>query len=72
MKRTLGRLTRRFRHVQIMDVGGPTPILGELAAMGVIDAPINASPTANQDMAEMVKAKVLAKHGHLAYINTFK
>ncbi|MCE4623015.1 MAG: hypothetical protein F7B19_06865 [Desulfurococcales archaeon] len=72
MRETISRLTRRFRHVQMTDVSGPSPIIGELAAMGVIDAAVNASNPGHVDLAEMVKAKIYARHGHLAYVNTFK
>lgn len=72
MRKTMQRIAKWVRGDRSLEVMAPSPILEELAAMGVVEAVGSAVKPANIDLAEMVRAKTYARHGHLAYINTFR
>ncbi|MCE4600373.1 MAG: hypothetical protein F7C38_02250 [Desulfurococcales archaeon] len=71
MKKALTRLARIARR-NPPEVYGPTPILEELSAMGVVDAMAQGGQPAGIELSEAVKARTYARYGHLAYINTFR
>ncbi len=67
----IARITRRRR--TDWEPGMPSAILAELAAMGAVEAdyPVNPQPTGIPP-GELAKARLYARHGHLAYVNTFR
>jgi len=71
----LANLGRRIRNIgsrmRGQEQGMPSTIVAELSAMGALpaDMPVNGQVLLPVP-GETARARILARHGHLAYINT--